>query len=283
MPALLTSKVNDSRHSGTNAPGVCSNWFLSRFHWRISITPWSPWLALCHVKADTQTLQVLRLPGLCCARQPAVQPVTQLSNFLLTALAVPSASLRLWRWLEVDEGKVDLVRVDGYGPGRILGLGHAIWRENPSCRDVRFDDVTFGYDDDRTVLANLTLFAKPGQKDYIVSSTGAGKRQPLLTPINPLLRCSCGTITDGIPINDIKKSALRSSLGHCLQDAHLFTGYHHRSNIRFGKLDATDDEVIAALKIANADKVYIRRMPRGYNTVPHLGRRQPFPKVRGSF
>ena len=125
--------------------------------------------------------------------------------------------------------------------------------------------MTFGYDEGQTVLANLSLFAKPGQKIAFVGSTGAGKTT-ITNLINRFYDVRGGTITyDGIPVNDIKKAALRASLGIVLQDTHLFTGTI-ADNIRFGKLDATDAEVIAAAKIANADK-FIRRMPKGYDTL----------------
>jgi ABC transporter related len=192
---------------------------------------------------------------------------TQLSNFLLTALAGAERIFAVMEMApEVDEGKVDLVRVSGYESGEeSWAWVKPSGEKTPLAGDVRFDDVTFGYDDDQTVLANLTLFAKPGQKIAFVGSTGAGKTT-ITNLINRFYDVRSGTITyDGIPINDIKKSALRSSLGIVLQDTHLFTGTI-ADNIRFGKLDATDDEVIAAAKIANADK-FIRRMPRGYNTV----------------
>ena len=124
---------------------------------------------------------------------------------------------------------------------------------------MRFDEVTFGYDEGQTVLLSFLCLQNSGQKIAFVGSTGAGKTT-ITNLINRFYDVRSGTITyDGIPINDIKKSALRSSLGIVLQDTHLFTGTI-ADNIRFGKLDATDDEVIAAAKIANADK-FIRRMP----------------------
>ncbi len=192
---------------------------------------------------------------------------TQLGNFLMTALAGAERIFGVMELSsEVDDGSVTLVRTSGYDTGDERWA----WRKPdgekiPLAGDVRFDHVTFGYDEGQTVLANLSLFAKPGQKIAFVGSTGAGKTT-ITNLINRFYDVRSGTITyDGIPVNDIKKAALRSSLGIVLQDTHLFTGTI-ADNIRFGKLDASDDEVVAAAKIANADK-FIRRMPKGYQTM----------------
>ena len=167
---------------------------------------------------------------------------------------------------EVDDGDVTLVHVSGYDTGDERWAWQKPDGEKiPLAGDVRFNDVTFGYDEGQTVLANLSLFAKPGQKIAFVGSTGAGKTT-ITNLINRFYDVRSGTITyDGIPVNDIKKAALRASLGIVLQDTHLFTGTI-ADNIRFGKLSASDDEVVAAAKIANADK-FIRRMPKGYDTL----------------
>ena len=131
--------------------------------------------------------------------------------------------------------------------------------------DVVFDDVDFGYTDDKIVLHNVSMFAQPGQKLAFVGSTGAGKTT-ITNLINRFYDIQDGKIRyDGININKIKKADLRKSLGIVLQDTHLFTATV-MENIRFGKLDATDDEVIAAAKLANAD-TFIRQLPDGYNTV----------------
>ena len=125
--------------------------------------------------------------------------------------------------------------------------------------------MDFGYNDDKIVLHNIEMYAKPGQKIAFVGSTGAGKTT-ITNLINRFYDIQDGKIRyDGININKIKKADLRKSLGIVLQDTHLFTATV-MENIRFGKLDATDDEVIAAAKLANAD-TFIRQLPDGYNTV----------------
>ena len=131
---------------------------------------------------------------------------------------------------------------------------------------MRFDHVTFSYDGEKTVLHDVSLFAKPGQKIAFVGSTGAGK-----TTITNLINrfyddVQEGAITyDGIDVKEISKESLRRSLGMVLQDTHLFTGTI-ADNIRYGKLDATDEEIRAAAKLANAD-TFIRHLPQGYDTV----------------
>ena len=136
--------------------------------------------------------------------------------------------------------------------------------EVPLAGDVRFRDVTFGYEPGQTVLADLTLYAKPGQKIAFVGSTGAGKTT-ITNLINRFYDVDAGQITyDGIDVRDIEKASLRRSLGIVLQDTHLFRGTI-ADNIRFGKLDATDAEVRAAAVTANADG-FIRRLPEGYDT-----------------
>ena len=131
--------------------------------------------------------------------------------------------------------------------------------------DVVFDDVDFGYTEDKQVLFNVDLFATPGQKIAFVGSTGAGKTT-ITNLINRFYDIQDGKIRyDGININKIKKADLRHSLGMVLQDTHLFTA-SVMDNIRYGKLDATDEEVYAAARLANADG-FIKRLPDGYNTV----------------
>ena len=130
---------------------------------------------------------------------------------------------------------------------------------------VVFDDVDFGYDDDKIVLHNISLYAEPGQKIAFVGATGAGKTT-ITNLINRFYDIADGKIRyDGININKIKKPDLRRSLGMVLQDTHLFTG-NVMENIRYGKLDATDEECIKAAKLANADG-FIRRLPDGYDTM----------------
>lgn len=131
--------------------------------------------------------------------------------------------------------------------------------------DVRFEDVTFGYKDDKVILHDISLFAKPGQKLAFVGSTGAGKTT-ITNLINRFYDLADGKIRyDDININKIKKADLRRSLGVVLQETNLFTGTI-MENIRYGKLDATDEEVYAAAKLANADD-FIRLLPNGYDTV----------------
>jgi ATP-binding cassette subfamily B protein len=130
--------------------------------------------------------------------------------------------------------------------------------------DVRFFDMNFGYDEGHTVLHDISLFAKPGQKLAFVGSTGAGKTT-ITNLINRFYEVSEGRIEyDGIDIRNISKASLRKSLGMVLQDTHLFSGTI-MENIRYGKLDATDEEVYAAAKLANADR-FIELLPNGYNT-----------------
>lgn len=128
-----------------------------------------------------------------------------------------------------------------------------------------FDDVDFGYNDDKIVLHNVDLYATPGQKIAFVGSTGAGKTT-ITNLINRFYDIQDGKIRyDGININKIKKDDLRRSLGIVLQDTHLFTGTV-MDNIRYGKLDASEEEVYAAARLANADG-FIKRLPDGYNTM----------------
>lgn len=131
--------------------------------------------------------------------------------------------------------------------------------------DVRFEDVTFGYNEDKTILHDISLYAKPGQKLAFVGSTGAGKTT-ITNLINRFYDIQEGKIRyDGINITKIKKDDLRHSLGIVLQDTHLFTGTI-RDNIRYGKLDATDEEIYAAAKLAHADQ-FIQMLPKGYDTM----------------
>ena len=137
----------------------------------------------------------------------------------------------------------------------------------PLAGDVRFNGVDFGYTPEKTILHDIHIFAKPGQKIAFVGSTGAGKTT-ITNLINRFYDIQKGSILyDGIDIKQIKKADLRRSLGIVLQDTHLFTGTV-MENIRYGKLDATDEEVFAAAKLANAD-TFIRQLPDGYNTILH--------------
>ena len=131
--------------------------------------------------------------------------------------------------------------------------------------DVRFEDVTFGYNEDKTILHDISLYAKPGQKLAFVGSTGAGKTT-ITNLINRFYDIQEGKIRyDGINITKIKKDDLRRSLGIVLQDTHLFTGTI-RDNIRYGNLDATDEQIYEAARLAHADQ-FIRMLPNGYDTM----------------
>ena len=134
----------------------------------------------------------------------------------------------------------------------------------PLRGDVRFKDVVFRYVPEKTILNGISLYAKPGQKIAFVGSTGAGKTT-ITNLINRFYEIEGGLITyDGIDVRDLSKESLRRSLGIVLQDTHLFTGTI-ADNIRYGKLDATDEEVRSAARLANAD-TFIRHLPKGYDT-----------------
>jgi ATP-binding cassette subfamily B protein len=200
-----------------------------------------------------------------------INQLTQQGNFILTALAgAERIFAAMEREPEVDEGAVTLVRAAYVEASRAAsGAEGWAWRHadgslTPLAGDVRFHDVDFGYERGQTVLAGLSLFAKPGQKIAFVGSTGAGKTT-ITNLINRFYDVRAGSITyDGIDVRDIRKESLRLSLGIVLQDTHLFGGTI-ADNIRFGKLDATDEEVVAAARVANADS-FISRLPRGYDT-----------------
>ena len=191
-----------------------------------------------------------------------INQFTQQSNFLLAALA---GAERVFEAMdqpsEVDKGAVELVKERDGGWSWRKPDGTAV----PLRGDVRFDHVTFGYDPGHPILKDISLFAKPGQKIAFVGSTGAGKTT-ITNLINRFYDVQKGTVTyDGIDVKDIRKDDLRRSLGMVLQDTHLFTGTI-ADNIRFGKLDATMEEVERAARIANADS-FIRRLPQGYDTM----------------
>ena len=203
-----------------------------------------------------------------------INQFTQQSNFLLSALAGAERVFRVMQMEpEVDEGKTDLVRVreqNGEWVPCEERTGHWAWKKPdgtlvPLRGDVRFVDVDFGYEEDHPVLKNISLYAHPGQKIAFVGSTGAGKTT-ITNLINRFYDVQGGQVLyDGIDVKEIKKDALRRSLGIVLQDTHLFTGTI-ADNIRFGKLDATQEEIERAARIANADS-FIRRLPKGYDTM----------------
>lgn len=209
-------------------------------------------------------------------------PINQVSQQLNSIVMAQAGARRVFELFdektETDEGYVTLVRAKRV-EGRIVECpertGLWAWKHVHQADgsveyvelkgDVVFNDVDFGYNDEKIVLHNVKLFAQPGQKIAFVGSTGAGKTT-ITNLINRFYDIQDGKIRyDGININKIRKADLRRSLGIVLQDTHLFTD-SVMENIRFGKLDATDEEVIAAARLANADG-FIRQLPNGYQTV----------------
>ena len=203
-----------------------------------------------------------------------INQFTQQSNFLLSALAGAERVFDVMNLEpEVDEGDVTLVNVrkeNGILKECQEKTGKWAWRSKDGeltmlRGDVRFENVDFGYTKEHMILKNISLYAKPGQKIAFVGSTGAGKTT-ITNLINRFYDVQGGTVVyDGIDVRKIKKDALRHSLGIVLQDTHLFTGTV-ADNIRFGKLDATQEEIEKAARIANAYS-FIRRLPDGYDTM----------------
>ena len=209
-------------------------------------------------------------------------PINQVSMQLNSIVMAMAGADRIFRLMdeevEEDQGYVTLVNakeVDGQLTECPERTGRWAWKHRHQADgsvdyvevkgDVVFNGVDFGYDPDKIVLHDVKLYAEPGQKIAFVGSTGAGKTT-ITNLINRFYDIQDGKIRyDGININKIKKGDLRRSLGIVLQDTHLFTGTV-KENIRFGKLDATDEEVEAAAKLANADG-FIRRLPNGYDTM----------------
>ena len=200
---------------------------------------------------------------------------TQQINFILSALA---GAERIFEMMheepEIDEGTVTLVPAEKREDGALAECAHYTgtyaWKDKNGKLtllrgDVRFEDVVFGYVPEKTVLSGISLYAKPGQKIAFVGSTGAGKTT-IINLINRFYEIRSGRILyDGIDIRSIRKADLRRSLAMVIQDTHLFTGTI-ADNIRYGRLDASDEEVIEAAKLANADS-FIRRLPDGYQTM----------------
>ena len=210
-------------------------------------------------------------------------PITQVSqqvNFVVNAAAGAQRVFDLMdQEPEKDEGYVELVNAKEDADGNLTESAERTnlwaWKHPHKAEGtvtytkleggVVFDDVDFGYTDDKIVLHNISLYAKPGQKIAFVGATGAGKTT-ITNLINRFYDIADGKIRyDGININKIKKPDLRRSLGIVLQDTHLFTGTV-MDNIRYGKMDATDEDCIRAAKLANADG-FIRRLPDGYETM----------------
>lgn len=208
-------------------------------------------------------------------------PIGQISQQLNSVIMALAGAARIFALMdekpEDDDGYVTLVRARENTDGSLVECkertGTWAWKHQHSDGtltykkmegDVRFYDVDFGYEEEKLVLHNISLYAKPGQKIAFVGSTGAGKTT-ITNLINRFYDLADGKIRyDDININKIKKTDLRRSLGMVLQDTHLFSGTI-RENIRYGKLDATDEEVIEAAKIANAHD-FIEMLPQGYDT-----------------
>ncbi|MCR2031966.1 ABC transporter ATP-binding protein [Anaerofustis stercorihominis] len=208
-------------------------------------------------------------------------PFSQISGQLNSIIMALAGAERIFKLIdeepEEDDGYVGLVNAvideDGNVEESEKRTGQWAWKHphsdgsvtyTPLKGDVRFIDMSFGYDSNKTVLNKLNLYAKPGQKLAFVGSTGAGKTT-ITNLINRFYDVTKGKIRyDGINVNKIKKADLRRSLGIVLQDTHLFTGTI-MENIRYGKLDATDEEVYKAAKLVNADK-FIKMLPQGYDT-----------------
>lgn len=209
-------------------------------------------------------------------------PISQVSQQINSVVMALAGAKRIFELLdeeeEADDGYVTLVNAKYDDNGELVECpehtGLWAWKHphedgtityTQLTGDVRFFDVDFGYTEEKIVLHNISLYAKPGQKVAFVGATGAGKTT-ITNLINRFYDIADGKIRyDGININKIKKEDLRHSLGIVLQDVNLFTGTV-MDNIRYGKLDATDEECIAAAKLANADS-FIRMLPNGYNTI----------------
>lgn len=210
------------------------------------------------------------------------QPISQLSQQVNSIIVALAGAERIFKLMdeepEFDEGKITLVNAKRDSSGKLVETDEKtnIWAfKDPTKNegeqlielrgDVRFHNVDFGYNSDKIILKNISLYAKPGQKVAFVGATGAGKTT-ITNLINRFYDIEKGEILyDGINIKDIKKDDLRRSIGIVLQDTNLFSGTV-KENIRYGNLNATDDQVYEAAKLANADD-FIQRLPNGYDTI----------------
>lgn len=268
-------KNEELRKAGTGAQGYAATMVpvvVSISYVNYAIVAVLGGLLALHGKADIGSLASY----LVFVRQAAlpINQFTQQSNFLLSALAGAERVFDVMSLEpEIDEGKVELVNVKEENGALAVceeTTGRWAWKRLDGTMtelkgDVRFENVDFGYTADRLILKNISLYAKPGQKIAFVGSTGAGKTT-ITNLINRFYDVQGGAVVyDGIDVKNIEKDALRHSLGIVLQDTHLFTGTV-AENIRFGKLDATQEEIERAAKIANADS-FIRRLPNGYDTM----------------
>lgn len=230
----------------------------------------------------TKTITLGQLVSFLTLNKNFSRPVMQISQQMSSVVMAMAGANRVFTLMdeipETDEGYVELVNAEEKD-GKLCEADHRTgmwaWKHPHQAEGtvtytklaggVVFDDVTFGYTPEKVILHNINLFAKPGQKIAFVGGTGAGKTT-ITNLINRFYDIQDGKIRyDDINVNKMRKADLRRSLGMVLQDTHLFTGTV-MDNIRYGRLDATDDECIAAAKLANADR-FIRRLPDGYQTV----------------
>ena len=268
-------KNEELRKAGTGAQGYAATMVpvvVSISYVNYAIVAVLGGLLALHGKADIGSLASY----LVFVRQAAlpINQFTQQSNFLLSALAGAERVFDVMSLEpEIDEGKVELVNVKEENGALAVceeTTGRWAWKRPDGTMtelkgDVSNENLDFAYTEDRQILKNISLYAKPGQKIAFVGSTGAGKTT-ITNLINRFYDVQGGAVVyDGIDVKDIEKDALRHSLGIVLQDTHLFTGTV-AENIRFGKLDATQEEIERAAKIANADS-FIRRLPNGYDTM----------------
>ena len=268
-------KNEELRKAGTGAQGYAATMVpvvVSISYVNYAIVAVLGGLLALHGKADIGSLASY----LVFVRQAAlpINQFTQQSNFLLSALAGAERVFDVMSLEpEIDEGKVELVNVKEENGALAVceeTTGRWAWKRPDGTMtelkgDVRFENVDFGYTADRLILKNISLYAKPGQKIAFVGSTGAGKTT-ITNLINRFYDVQGGAVVyDGIDVKDIEKDALRHSLGIVLQDTHLFTGTV-AENIRFGKLDATQEEIEAAAKLAHCHD-FIMALPDGYDTM----------------
>ncbi len=268
------AKNETLRRAGTGAQGYAATMVPAVV--TISYLNYAIVAVLGGIMAINGTTDVGSLASYLVFVRQATMPInqfTQQTNFLLAALAGAERVFQVMdQDSEVDEGRTVLVNVKETG-GRLSACpektGRWAWQKpdgslTPLRGDVRFEHVDFGYEAGHPILRDISLYAEPGQKIAFVGSTGAGKTT-ITNLINRFYDVQGGrVIYDGIDVRDIKKDDLRRSLGIVLQDTHLFTGTI-ADNIRFGRLDATQEEIEAAARIANADS-FIRRLPQGYDT-----------------
>ena len=270
--ALRLSATKASIYTGITVPTIVA---LSYFNYAVSACVGGLFAIAGLINLGTLASYLVYV------RQSAM-PMNQFTmqiNFLMVALAsAEKIFLMMEEEQEVDEGDVTLVKAQEGDHGILMEsqtyTGRFAWKvpdEKEGYRlvplegDVRFHDVVFGYNQEHTILNGITLYAKPGQKIAFVGSTGAGKTT-IINLVNRFYELNGGQITyDGIDIRQIKKDDLRQSISLIVQDTHLFTG-SIADNIRYGRLNATEDDVREAAKIANADS-FIRRLPAGYDTL----------------